>query len=92
MSSIPTPSFPNASGGVPKPMTASGTTPTTKTTASGTKPRRPLFTAITHHTDGSHTVTHQHSNDPSENTSYAKGDFAGLLDGLKEHLGGESEP
>jgi len=86
MSGIPTPTFPTASGGTPKPMTAAGTIPTTKTTASGTTPQKPNFTRIDHHFDGSHTVSHEYD-DPAKNISYAKADLSGVNDGLDQHVG-----
>jgi hypothetical protein len=86
---IPQPTAPTATGGKPRPETASGTTPTTKTTAAGTTPQTPLYdtTSVQHHGDGSHTTTHVGS---GGSVTYARPDFDGMMAGLQEHLGGSS--
>jgi hypothetical protein len=55
-------------------------------------------TEITHHTDGSHSVTHHVHPDhmhEMKDMSYAKGDLDGVHDGVQENLGtpnpGENE-
>lgn len=43
-------------------------------------------TRITHHPDGSHTVTHEHKDGPAKSPSYAASDLPAVHDGLQDHL------
>jgi len=44
-------------------------------------------TVIDHHTDGSHTVTHEPLEPGGEAVSYARPDYEAMKAGLDEHLG-----
>jgi hypothetical protein len=48
-------------------------------------------TIIDHHTDGSHTMTHEHESDPTKNITGAKADLDGVHDGLEENIGEPEE-
>ena len=49
-------------------------------------------TIIDHHSDGqSHTMTHEHETDPTQNVTSAKESLDGVHDGLEENIGGPAE-
>lgn len=56
----------------------------------GPKHGRPKRTIIDHHTNGSHSVEHEHEQDPTmppmSNTKYAVADDEGLRDGMEQHV------
>ena len=55
----------------------------------GKKKKKHSFrrTVIDHHTDGTHTMTHEHETDPKGNVTGAKADLMGVHGGLDENIG-----
>ena len=65
-----------------------------ETKKDGKKKKHPFKrTIIDHHSDGqSHTMTHEHETDPTQNVTSAKERLDGVHDGLEENIGGPAEP